>query len=264
MPVPPLNDVAGPLVSDLTGLGGRGTAHTGGFGYSCRFRQDIAMRQRTKSQELTNEGGTVKRRISTALLISLLAGAAMLPAGHASAAAAKTIVKDPAGDANFVNDQGTGDGSFGDQTAASVGTVSDLESVTLSNDAKNLYVTFSTAAAPPATTAVGYRVRFNGAPASQCLFIDAYFPGANNDLTEFKAQLKDTCGAGPAGGTTTELKIVGQTVTVPRKLDKAFAKGAKLTAPQALSFQYSGSYPNGVSAPVIDTTKVGTDYTFSN
>lgn len=205
----------------------------------------------------------MRKLTSTVAVVVVALSVVAIPA-HAPAAASKTILKDPTGDANFVNDQGTGDGSVGDEVGpASVGTVSDLQTVSLSNDAKNLYLTFVTQATPPATTAVGFRFRFNGAPGSQCLFIEAFFPGANNDLTEPKAQLRDTCGAGPTGGTTTELKILGTMITVPRKLDKAFAPGAKLTTPQALSFQYSGSYPNGVAAPIIDTTKVGTDYTFS-
>lgn len=192
------------------------------------------------------------RSLAAATLIVAIA----LPA-HVSAAPGKTILKDPLGDANFVNDQGTGDGSFGDQNAAGVGTVSDILSVDLSNDSKNLYVTFTTQAAPPAATGVGYRVRFNGDPGSQCIQIEAFFPGANNDLSEFKAQFRNTC----TGGDATPVKIVGTTITVPRKLDKAFAPGAKLTSPQAQTFQYSGSYPTGAAAPIIDTTKVGTDYT---
>ncbi|HET7482277.1 MAG TPA: hypothetical protein VFK89_05390, partial [Actinomycetota bacterium] len=156
--------------------------------------------------------------------------------------------------------QGTGDGSVGDEAGpASVGTVSDILDVQLQNDAKNLYVTIHTQATPPAATAVGFRVRFIGDPGSQCLLIEAFFPGANNTLTTPVAQLRDTC----AGSDVVPLKILGTQITVPRKASKAFAKGAKLTSPQALSFQYSGTdYPAGVAAPVIDTTKVGADYTF--
>ena len=202
----------------------------------------------------------MKRAISIAITITImLAAPALVPSHAAAAPAGKVILKDPLGDGNFVNDQGTGDGSFGDFNQAGVGTVSDLLSVTLSNDAKNLYVTFQTQAAPPAATGVGYRVRFNptATPGTQCILIEAMFPGANNDLSEFKAQLRNTC----TGGPVVPLKIIGTQITVPRKADKAFAPGAKLTAPQAQSFQYSGSsYPAGTMAPIIDTTKVGTDY----
>ncbi|MFP5298646.1 MAG: hypothetical protein ACLGHL_06650, partial [Actinomycetota bacterium] len=67
-----------------------------------------------------------------------------LSLGASAAPAPKAVIEDPVGDANFVNDQGTGDGSFGDQTAADAGTVSDLMKVELSNDAKNLIVNFVT------------------------------------------------------------------------------------------------------------------------
>jgi hypothetical protein len=183
---------------------------------------------------------------------------------HALAApAATTVIKDPMADANGINDQGTGDGSVGDQTAASAGTVSDILSVDLSSDAKNLYVNFLTQAAPPATTGVGFRARFNptATPGTQCVAIEVYYPGANNALDVPVAFLKDSC-----GGTTvqTPLKVLGTMVTVPRKADKAFAKGAKLTAPQAQSFLYVGTADAGVAGGTIDTTKVGTDYTFKN
>lgn len=176
-------------------------------------------------------------------------------------AAPKPTIEDPLGDANFINDQGTGDGSFGDITAADAGTVSDITAITLSNDAKNLVVTIETEAAPPAATAVGFRVRFNpDATGSHCILIEAFFPGANNNLTTGVAHFKDAC----AGGEAVPLKMLGTQITVPRKLSKAFATGAKLTSPQAQSFQYSGTYPAGVAAPTIDTTKIGTDYTFKN
>ncbi|MEA2487495.1 MAG: hypothetical protein QOF16_1149 [Actinomycetota bacterium] len=205
----------------------------------------------------------MKRALSIAVAVSALIAATGAFPIHASAAKATTVVKDPAGDANGVNDQGASDGSVGDQNAAGVSTVGDLDSVSLSNDAKNLYVTFLTEAPPPATEGVGYRVRFNptATAGTQCINIEAFFPGAGNDLTDFQAQLRDSC-----GGTTvtTPLKILGEVITVPRKLDKAFAAGAKLTAPQAQSFVCVGSGAAALGTyPVLDTTKVGTDYTFT-
>lgn len=202
----------------------------------------------------------MKRTISMAAIVGLLSIIAAFPV---HAAAGKVVVKDPSGDANGVNDQGTSDGSFGDQTAAGASTVTDISSVELSNDAKNLYVMFVTGANPPATEGVGYRVRFNptAGPGTQCILVEAFFPGAGNDLTVYEAQLRDTCGGTE---TVTPLKIVGSQITVPRKLNKAFAPGAKLAAPQAQGFVYNGSsYPAGVMYPILDTTKVGTDYTFT-
>lgn len=198
----------------------------------------------------------MKRAISLAAVSLMMAGSAL----QASAAVKPQII-DPLGDANFVNDQGTGDGSFGDQTAADAGTVSDFTEIALSNDKKNLYVFFSTEAAPPAATAVGYRLRTNpeGTGGAYCLFFEVFYPGANNTLTAPEAQFRDGC----AGGAPVKVEVVGTQLIIPRSTHKAFAKGGKLTAPQAQSFQYSGtSYPAGVIGPFVDTTKVGTDFTF--
>ncbi len=192
-------------------------------------------------------------------VISIVAalGAIALSATALQAAPAPSI-EDPLGDANFVNDQGTGDGSFGDFNQADAGTVSDLTAVTFSNDKKNLYVTIDTEAAPPAASGIGYRVRVNpdGPGGSYCLIFEAFHPGANNDLTMAKGRVRDAC----EGGAPVEVQVIGNTLTVPRKAHKGLAKGATLKAPQAQSFLYSGTYPTGFSGPVADTTKVGTDY----
>jgi hypothetical protein len=186
---------------------------------------------------------------------------AMLVAGSLHAGAAPTPkpqITDPLGDANFVNDQGTGDGSVGDQApGADAGNASDLGTVTFHNDAKNLYVTFMNEQAPPATQGMGLRARVNGDPGSQCLVFEAFYPGATNNLTAAEAQMRDTC----AGGDAIPIEVVGTMLTIPRSAHEAFGKGQTLTSPQAQSFVYTGtSQPAGVSGPFIDTTKVGTDY----
>ena len=175
-------------------------------------------------------------------------------------AAPKPHITDPLGDANFVNDQGSGDGSFGDVNPADAGTVSDLTAVTFANDAKNLTVTIETEAAPPATTGIGYRVRTNpdGPGGTYCVIIEAYHPGANNALTTPVGYVEDRC-----GGTAREsIKVLGNQLVIPRKVSKLFAKGGKLTSPQAQSFLYTGNESTGFTYPVADTTKVGTDYAF--
>ncbi len=197
-----------------------------------------------------------RRSIAAILGAVLVVGASSMQAG----AAAKPHIEDPLGDANFVNDQGTGDGSVGDFNQADAGTVSDFTAITFSNDSKNLYVMVSTEAAPPAATAVGFRVRVNpdGAAGAYCILIEAFYPGANNTLTAPVGHLIDTC----AGGEAIPIEVLGTQLVVPRSASEAFAKGATLTAPQAQSFQYSGAYPTGVIGPYIDTTKVGTDFKF--
>ena len=201
----------------------------------------------------------MKRMLSVAALL----GAAMclvVPSTLATAAPTpKKVIEDPLSDANFLNDQGTGDGSFGDfVTPADVSSVTDLLSVGLSNDAKNLYINFETETAAPATQGVGYRLRVNpdGAGGSYCLLFEVFYPGATDDLTEAQGHLRDVC-----GGETVEIQVLGNMLVVPRSAHKALGKGGVLKAPQAHGFIYSGSsYPAGVAYPVADTTKVGKDY----
>lgn len=193
--------------------------------------------------------------IATALSLPLLLAAPSL-----QAAAPKPQIEDPYGDANAVNDQGTGDGSNGDVTgAADAGNASDLGTVTFSNDAKNLYVTFMNEQSPPATQGIGLRARVNGEPGSQCLLFEVFYSGATNNLGAAEAHLRDTC----AGGDPIKIEVLGTQLIVPRSAHEAFGKGKVLTNPQAQSFVYSGtSYPAGVSGPYIDTTKVGADFKF--
>lgn len=196
----------------------------------------------------------------TVTIAGALGAALLLSAPSLNAASPAPQITDPYGDANAINDQGTGDGSTGDQTgAADAGNASDLGSVTFTNDAKNLYVTLLNEQSPPATQGIGVRVRVNGEPGSQCLLFEAYYPGATNNLTEAEAYLRDTC----AGGDPVEVELLGMQFIVPRSAHEAFGKGKVLTNPQAQSFVYSGtSYPAGASGPYIDTTKVGTDFKF--
>lgn len=201
----------------------------------------------------------MKRTTSIFMALSVVAAMAATSLG-ASAGVPKPQIVDPLGDANFVNDQGTGDGSFGDQTAADVGTVSDILGVTMSNDAKNLMIAFDMEAAPPAATAVAYRLRVNpeGPPGTQCLLFEVFYPGANNTLTAPVAHMRDVCGENE----NIPIEVVGTTLIVPRSAHEGLGKGKTLSAPQAQTFQYSGVYPNGIPAPTIDTTKVGTDFKF--
>ena len=196
----------------------------------------------------------MKRAFSIALGLALIVGATSLQA----TAAPKPQITDPFGDSNFVNDQGTGDGSIGDTGDVGPGTVSDILSVTFSNDAKNLTIYIETQASPPAQTGIGYRVRVNpgGTGGTHCLHFEAFFKGANNTVDPPAAHVKDVC----AGGDPVPVKLLGTTLIIPRKVSKALAKGATLKAPQAQAFLWTGTYPVGAQTGVADTTKVGTDY----
>lgn len=201
----------------------------------------------------------MKRTTSILMALSVVATMAATSLG-ASAGVPKPHIVDPLGDANFINDQGSGDGSFGDQTAADAGTVSDILGVTLSNDAKNLAIAFDMEAAPPAATAVAYRLRVNpdGPGGTHCLLFEVFYPGANNTLTAPVAHLRDVCG----DNENIPIEVLGTTLVIPRSAHEGLGKGKTLAAPQAQSFLYSGVYPNGVAAPTVDTTKIGTDFKF--
>ena len=196
----------------------------------------------------------MKKTLSTVAALAL----AVLLAAPASGAAQKVVIEDPSGDSNFINDQGTGDGSFGDFNQAGAGNVSDLNEISVSNDAKNVYVLMQATGVPPATQGLGYRFRVNpdGAGGTYCILVEAFWQGATNTMTEPAAHVVDTC----AGEEPVPVEILGNLITIPRKVNPAFGKGKTLTAPQAQSFVYSGTYPAGVIGPYMDTTKVGTDY----
>ena len=200
----------------------------------------------------------MKRAISIAAAIGMALSAAVSPLS--AAPKPKVVIEDPASDANFINDQGTGDGSFGDVvTPADVSSVTDITEVTFANDAKNLYINVQTETAPPATQGVGFRVRANpdGPGGTYCLLFESFHPGAGNDLTTANAHLVDQC----AGGDPIEIEVQGPLLIIPRKAHKALGKGKTLKAPQAQGFIYGGStYPAGVAAPTVDTTKPGKDY----
>ncbi|MEA2517043.1 MAG: hypothetical protein QOG16_881 [Actinomycetota bacterium] len=200
----------------------------------------------------------MKRGLS--IVVGLGATACIAAASLANAAPAfRTILEDPAEDANFLNDQGTGDGSNGDVvTPADASTVTDILSLGVANDAKNFYAMVTTQAAAPGTQGTGYRVRFNpDADGNYCIVLEAHYPGATNDLTAAEAFFTNTC----EGGDSVAITVLGNEIIVPRKLDKAFAKGATLTGAQVQGFCYEGSAsPAGAPYPVSDTTKPGEDY----
>lgn len=182
----------------------------------------------------------------------------------AASGAPKPNVTDPTGDGNGINDQGTGDGSFGDfNQTGGPSTVGDLVEVVFTNDAKNVAAVVKTVAMPPATQGVGYRVRTNpdGPGGTYCLYFEAFFPGATNNLTAFEAHLRDVCTGETIKAIAEPSMLGGIAIIVPRKAHAAFGKGKKLTAPQGATFVYSGSsWPAGVIGPFLDTSKPGTDY----
>ncbi len=202
----------------------------------------------------------MKRSISILAALGLTVAVAIAPAG----AAPKPSVEDPANDANFINDQGTGDGSFGDhETASDASSFADLLAITFTNDKKNLVVHVGTESNAPPAAGEGFRVRTNpdGPGGVYCLNFEIFFPGAQNSMTAATAHLRDACDANTLIEAEAGISPLGAlSITIPRKAHEALGKGKTLTAPQAHSFLWSGTYPNGVAGPYLDTTKVGSDY----
>ncbi len=209
----------------------------------------------------------MKRAIS---IVTVLALGAVASASGAVAAPKepKPSIEDPAEDANFVNDQGTGDGTFGDVAGPTdASSFADLLSVAFTSDKKSLYVHVLTQSTAQPAAGEGFRVRTNPGPGGvYCLNFELFFTGAQNNLAGTEAHLRDLCAGGDPVKAEASLSPFGALlIVVPRKGVEALKKGAKLTAPQAQAFLWSGSsYPAGVAGPYLDTTKVGSDYAIKN
>lgn len=204
----------------------------------------------------------MKRFISILAVLAVTAAITIAPLG--AVAAPKPSVEDPANDANFINDQGTGDGSFGDhETQADASSFADLLAITFTNDKKNLVVHIGTESNAPPAAGEGFRVRTNpdGPGGIYCLNFEIFYPGAQNAMTEATAHLRDACDANTLIEAEAGISPLGAlSITIPRNAHEALGKGKTLTAPQAHSFLWSGTYPNGVAGPYLDTTKPGSDY----
>ncbi len=203
----------------------------------------------------------MKRSISILAAVGLTAALTLAPLG--ATAGPKPSVEDIPNDANFINDQGTGDGSFGDvDSGGDLSSFADLLQVVFTNTKKDLTVHIVTESNAPPAVGEGFRVRVNPAAGGvHCLNFEVMFPGGQNDLTEWKAHLRDVCSGNQIIEAETAISPLGGVmITVPRKDHEALGKGKELTAPQAQTYIWSGSYPGGVAGPYLDTTKVGTDY----
>lgn len=205
----------------------------------------------------------MKRSLITLVLVGL--GTLQLPVSAAAVPKPTIVLEDPVEDANFINDQGTGDGSFGDfeEAGADASSFADIVTFGFSNDKKNLYVFINTQSTGQPAAGEGFRVRANPAAGGvYCLNFEIYFNGAQNTLTGAEGIARDACAGSEAVSVKAEIGgFGGYMVTVPRKAFEALGKGKKLAAPQAQTFLYSGSsYPAGVAGPYLDTTKVGKDY----
>ncbi|MDQ3940123.1 MAG: hypothetical protein M3238_02100 [Actinomycetota bacterium] len=205
------------------------------------------------------------------LAAAMVGGSGLVPA-HAQEPApevpAVVNIEDPAGDANYLNGQGADDSQGNNVTPADIGSVSDILKVWFTSDATNISAHIQTEAMPPAVTAYFFRVLVDpsvGDP--NCLRFQIATSGAGNPGEAF-GSLRDLCG--DVDETYTEGITVNfaeaadgtgiSTVTIPRTTHPAFAEGTVLVAPTA----HVRNYFVAVTAPQIDDTQPGTDFTVSS
>lgn len=205
-------------------------------------------------------------------------------------------ITDPAGDANYLNDQGfagtgvTANGqtvavpdSDDNTTPADAGNASDILKVWFSNETDTVSAHFVTELPPPANQGLVYRIQASpgegevASSATGCLWFEAYIAGVNpqsGQRTTYQGssfgRLRDICnlGSGNAvaipGEFATETLEDGTgltTITVPRDGTPLLAADQTLTAPYMEVRNLTGGDGIGtVTAPVIDTTKVGLDF----
>ncbi|MDQ4145255.1 MAG: hypothetical protein M3198_16245 [Actinomycetota bacterium] len=244
----------------------------------------------------------MKSKVMSVLVASgLVAGLGLLPAKAATVVPENVQITDPAGDANYLNDQGlAGVGlSAGGQgvyvpdsddnvTPADVGNASDVLKVWFSNTADKVSAHILTERAAPATAGLVFRVMASpgegevGKSATGCLWFEAYIAGEepnSKQKTTYQgssfARLRDVCNLGSAASTTVPgeftietIEEVGAvtTITIPRSASPLLGKGETLTKPYIeVRNLFGGEAPSPVgtttvTAPVVDTSKVGLDY----
>lgn len=201
------------------------------------------------------------------LSVALAAALAAPAAGSGATVPKKVQIADPAGDANFLNDNSLHQASTGTVpdtgdvgTPADASAEADLLAVWFTNDAKNLTVHVQTEAPPTAETRAVYFVAANPRAAGDwgCLL----FAVRLNDPAQTQPQiayLRDQC----SGDTVTqaELGIAEMddgsghlTLTLPRSASGYFANGGVISAPVA-DARLGAGFP-----PVTDDTARGSDY----
>ena len=176
-------------------------------------------------------------------------------------------ITDPAGDANYLNDQGTGQAPGDNAGPADAGTVSDILKVWFANDADTVTAYVQTEAPPPASaSAYLFRVTVDPGAGSNCLWFQISTEGPTNPDGP-SGSLRSICADDT---TTTEGVTVNfweledgtgiSAVTVPRSADPALVDGSVLNTPIGTA---RNLWAGLVTAPQIDDTKPGTAYTIA-
>lgn len=215
------------------------------------------------------------KRVLGILLTGLLIG--IVPAADAQEPPPPEVpevvqIEDPAGDANYLNSQGGLLPMEGDQTTPADLTISDLLKVWWTHDATTIAVNFQTEAPPPSGNASYlYRAFTNpgGDFADGCLWWEAVVEGPTF-VGDPIGRIRDMCSeSDPIEGELSILELADGTglvtVRVPRASHATFVDGGVIVGPTAEVRNVTGAAAaRFVTAPAVDDTKVGTDYTIAS
>ena len=215
---------------------------------------------------------STRQTLSTAASALLFAAGAMPVAGAtergaASAPPRKVQISDPAGDANYVNDASTHQGSagtapdFGNQAGpVDASSEADILGVWFTHDAKAITVHIRTEAAPSEGTPVAYFVATN--PANYGHWGCLLFVLRLNDRAEAKSEVGymiDQCGAEERIEATHSITGFKDgtghlSISVPRSGSELLGQGSVISAPVSDARLGFGT------PPVTDDTERGTSY----
>ncbi|MDQ3962575.1 MAG: hypothetical protein M3277_01455 [Actinomycetota bacterium] len=208
----------------------------------------------------------VKRSLSILLSAALATGVfSALPAKaqEAPAVPAEPNIVDPAGDANYINNNNTaGQSGNNHVTGPDASSLADILAVWLTNDAEKISIHVQTEAPQPSSGAA-YIVFFR-ANADDCLLAE-FAIAAPSYQGDSYAEVEDTCaGLDPADGEVVSVEgpdgtgII--TATFPRAYSASFADGAVIATPRIEMRNLTGG-PVSLRGPTIDNTDPGSDYT---
>ena len=196
---------------------------------------------------------------------------------HRSEVPGAVQIKDPAGDANYLNDQSHPDvpiPPFGDHVLpVSADPAADILSVWFSNDSESVSVHIQTQLPPPGATGIMYRVWTNPDTADPrgCLLFGTTFAGTTPTFTrdEYTFFSNQCLGFEKYLDAQAEVSQLPDgtgliTITVPRELDPILASGENLFQPWAHTRLLVGANQSPVVLPYgqIDATKRGSEYVF--
>ena len=208
--------------------------------------------------------------LGLAVLLALPAAAQEEPSAQPTAVPEAVNIDDPAGDANYLNGQGFEDNGD-NSTPADAGSVSDVLKVWFTNDAETISAHVQTEVVPPATAnAYIFRIQVDPGAGSNCLWFNIFTDGPTNPDGAY-GTLRDTCTDDVTideGVTVAFSELPDGTglssITIPRAAHAAFADNLVLVAPK-FEVRNFWNIPGvaGATAPVIDESRVGTDYTIA-